>query len=247
MALINITLQGKGGIGKSFVNTLLMQYYVQRGVPVQGFDTDPVNQTLAGFKKLPVKIMKLAERDDEINPRYFDALIEDLVALPEDGVAVIDNGSSSFLPLLSYLIESQVLEMLTDAGHSVRLQSIITGGQPLEDTIKGLDRVLRSIPGIPTVVWLNPYNGLIERRDPGTAPKGFEDFKIYKTHKDRIHSLIKIPPVRQSTFGEDIKAMMAAHLTFDEAVASETFNIMARQRLKTTWSTLFNIMEEAML
>ncbi|HAI31593.1 MULTISPECIES: conjugal transfer protein TraL [Thalassospira] len=247
MALINITLQGKGGVGKSFVNTLLLQYYLQRGVPVQGFDTDPVNQTLAGFEKLPVKITKLADRDDEVNPRYFDTLIEDLVALPKDGVAVIDNGSSSFLPLLSYLVESQVLEMLTDAGHSVRLQSVITGGQPMMDTITGLDRVLRSIPDIPAIVWLNPYSGQIEHRDPGSAPKGFEDFKIYKNHKDRIYSLIQIPPVRQSTFGEDIKAMMAARLTFDEAIASETFNIMARQRLKTTWGTLFNIMEEAML
>jgi hypothetical protein len=247
MALINITVQGKGGIGKSLINTLLTQYYVKRGVKVQGFDADPVNQTLASFKALPVKVTKLGDREDEINPRYFDQLIDDLVAMPEDGVAVIDNGASTFLPLLSYLVESQVLGMLSDAGHQIRLQSVITGGQPMEDTLKGLSRVLRSLPNVPAVVWLNPHEGPVENRNAGAAPKGFEEFKLYKDHKDRIHSIVNIPAVRKETFGQDISQMMQARLTFDEAVASKEFSIMARQRLKTTWNTLFSVMEEAML
>ena len=41
--------------------------------------------------------------------------------------------------------------------------------------------------------------------------------------------------------------MTQSHLTFDEAVASDQFKIMAKQRLKTTWTALYGVMEEAML
>lgn len=247
MALINITLQGKGGIGKSLINTLLIQYYLKQGIAAQGFDCDPVNPTFASYKALPVKRTKLSDREDEINPRYFDALIEELAALSEDGVAVIDNGASSFLPLLSYLVESQVLEMLVEAGHNVRIHSVITGGQPMLDTLDGFDRVLTSLPNIPSVVWLNPHVGPVESSSTGSAPKSFEQFGVYKTHKSRIHSIVSIPSVRPATFGHDISQMMQARLTFDEAMSSMDFSLMARQRLKTTWNSLFTIMEEAML
>ncbi|PKR56590.1 MULTISPECIES: conjugal transfer protein TraL [Thalassospira] len=248
MALINITLQGKGGVGKSFINSLLMQYYLKRGLEVQGFDTDPVNQTFAGYKAFPVKSIQLGEREDEINPRFFDDLIEDLVALPENAVANIDNGSSTFLPLLSYLLESQVLTMLRDAGHDVRLHCVIVGGQALEDTMRGLAEVLVHLPDIPVVVWLNEYvYGRILRARPGSEPEGFEQSALYKKNKVRFYSLVHLPAVRQSTYGHDIAQMTQSHLTFDEAVASDQFKIMAKQRLKTTWTALYGVMEEAML
>ena len=247
MALINMTLQGKGGVGKSFVNSLLAQYYMKRESPLQGFDTDPVNQTFAGYKAFPVKVVKLGERIDEIDPRYFDDLIEDLVELPEDGVAVIDNGASTFMPLLNYLVESQVIEMLQDAGHQVRLHSVIIGGQALDDTMNGLAAILTYLPSVPVVVWLNEYFGKIERTVPGAAPIPFDKSSLYKNNKDRLYGLVRLPDVRKETFGRDIEDMMRARLTFDEAVASEDFKIMARQRLKNTWRVLDDAMEKAML
>jgi len=41
--------------------------------------------------------------------------------------------------------------------------------------------------------------------------------------------------------------MMQAHLSFAEAVASEDFALMARQRLKKTWETLYEAIVEAKL
>ncbi|MDP2699942.1 conjugal transfer protein TraL [Thalassospira sp.] len=248
MALINITLQGKGGVGKSFINSLLMQYYHQKNIEAHGFDTDPVNQTLAGYKAFPVKVVILGEREDEINPRFFDDLIEDLVALPENAVANIDNGSSTFLPLLSYLLESQVLTMLRESGHDVRLHCVLVGGQALDDTMRGLAEVLVHLPDIPVVVWINEFvYGRVARTRPGAEPEGFEQSALYKKNSARFHSLVRLPAVRQSTYGHDIAQMTQARLTFDEAIRSEHFKVMAKQRLKTTWRTLFNIMEEAML
>ncbi|MBB4268183.1 CO dehydrogenase nickel-insertion accessory protein CooC1, partial [Roseospira visakhapatnamensis] len=45
MAAIHMTLQGKGGVGKSFIASLLAQHFLARGQAPICLDTDPVNQT----------------------------------------------------------------------------------------------------------------------------------------------------------------------------------------------------------
>ena len=45
---VHLSLQGKGGVGKSLVASLLAQYFRDRkGMSVRCIDADPVNQTLA--------------------------------------------------------------------------------------------------------------------------------------------------------------------------------------------------------
>ena len=245
MALINLTLQGKGGVGKSLASRLMCEYYQKRGVELKGFDTDPVNQTFGNHKAFPVDVIQLGERPDEINPRYFDNLIEKLMPMSEDSVAVIDNGSSTFLPLLGYLVESQVLEMLREAGHEVRLHSVITGGQAITDTMTGLAQTLTYVPDVPVVVWINEYFGRVERSLPNGKKESFEGSALYKNNKERIISLVTLPEVRKETFGHDIEQMMQQHLSFEEACVSESFTLMSRQRLKTTWRALEAAMAHA--
>ncbi|MEQ5775709.1 conjugal transfer protein TraL [Thalassospira sp. NFXS8] len=247
MALINMTLQGKGGVGKSFISSLLAQYYLPRAENLQCFDTDPVNQTFAGYKAFPVETIRLGERQDEINARYFDALIEKIIDLPEESVVVIDNGASTFLPLLGYLVEAQAFDVLHELGHEIRLHTIVTGGQASTDTVQGLGQILTHLPELTIVVWLNEYFGRVERRAANGEIEGFEQSGLYKKNKDRIHALVRLPEVRKETFGHDVEQMMRARLTFDEAVQSPEFAVMARQRLKMTWRTLHNTMEQAVL
>ncbi|MBB4267630.1 conjugal transfer protein TraL [Roseospira visakhapatnamensis] len=246
MAAIHMTLQGKGGVGKSFIASLLAQHFLARGQAPICLDTDPVNQTFAGYKAFSPEIIRLGERPDEINPRYFDALIERIMAAPEDAVIIIDNGASTFMPLIGYMVEAQALAMLHDGGHQVRLHSVLTGGQALEDTTVGLAKLAAMIPDLPLVVWLNEYFGAVARQT-AKGVQSFEDSRIYRDLAPRIVAMIRLPEVRKETFGKDIAAMMEARLTFEEAVAGETFPIMARQRLRMTWATLHQAMDAARL
>ena len=74
-AAIHLSLQGKGGVGKSLVASILAQYFIHRGTTIRCIDTDPVNQTFAQYKRLPVERVKLI-RDGGIDQRGFDALME---------------------------------------------------------------------------------------------------------------------------------------------------------------------------
>jgi hypothetical protein len=109
---VHLVLQGKGGVGKSLVAAILAQYFRERGRPVRCVDTDPVNQTFAQYGELEVRRLDLLV-DGTIDQRAFDGLIERL--LTEDGVFVVDNGASTFIPMWNYVLENDVVRVLRDS------------------------------------------------------------------------------------------------------------------------------------
>lgn len=232
MTKIHMTLQGKGGVGKSFISTTTAQYKAHKGQTPLCIDTDPVNATFAGFKALNVRRLEIME-GDEINSRHFDALVEMIVSSKDD--VVIDNGASSFVPLSHYLISNQVPMLLHEMGHKLVIHTVITGGQSLLDTVSGFSQLARQFPiEASIVVWLNPYWGPIEHDG-----KSFEHMKAYKDNKDRISAIIQVPTLKEETYGQDLTEMLQERLTFDETIASPDRTIMTRQRLKIVRDQLY--------
>jgi len=233
MAKIHITMQGKGGVGKSFISATTAQYKQHKEQSPLCIDTDPINATFYGFKDL--KVVRLDIMDgDEINPRHFDELIEKIAETDQD--VIIDNGASSFVPLSHYLISNQVTELLKQLGHELVVHTVITGGQALLDTINGFAQLVKQFPDeVKFVVWLNPYWGKIRLEG-----KTFEQMKVYKDNKDRISALVSIPELKEETFGRDLSETLQQKITFKEAIESPKRNIMTRQRLKLVREQIFN-------
>ncbi len=227
---VNLVLQGKGGVGKSVIASFLTQHYRDHDIAPICVDTDPVNATFAGYSAFDVRRLVLME-DEDINQRAFDGLIEMIMTSDEpDAVMVVDNGAASFVPLGSYLAGNEAISVLTEAGHEVRLHTVLTGGQALEDTFKGLVSLSHTFPDTPIVVWMNEFFGPLSHN--GVS---LELSSEYKALAPRILAQITLPSVKMETFGHDLKQMLAARQTFAEAMASDRYSIMARQRLKMYW------------
>ena len=238
MAKIHIILQGKGGVGKSFIASVLAQYKIHKGRQPLCIDTDPINATFSGFKALKVHRLQIME-GDEINSRNFDELVE-MIALAKDDV-IIDNGASSFVPLTHYLISNRVPALLQTLGHEMVVHTVITGSQALLDTVSGFAQLATQFPQEALfVVWLNPYWGPIEHEG-----KGFEQLKAYKDNKDRVTAIIQIPQLKEETYGRDLSGMLQERLTFDEAVALPSITLMSRQRLTIVRDQLYSQLDNA--
>lgn len=237
---IHITMQGKGGVGKSFVSSTTAQYKLHKGQMPLCIDTDPINATFYGFKALNVQRLEIMD-GDEINSRHFDQLIE-LIA-PTQTDVIIDNGASSFVPLSHYLISNQVPSLLKDLGHELVIHTVITGGQALLDTMNGFSQLINQFP-LEThfVIWLNPYWGAIEHEG-----KTFEQMKVYRDNKERISSLIQIPALKEETYGRDLTEMLQKKITFNEALGDPCNNIMTRQRLKIVRDQLFTQLDHVVV
>lgn len=238
MAKIHAVLQGKGGVGKSLIASLIAQYKIQKGQTPFCIDTDPVNNTFAQYKSLGAKHLDIME-EQEINTRKFDDLIE-LIA-PQENDVVIDNGASTFVPLSHYLISNDVPSLLRELDHELVVHTVIAGSQSLSDTLSGFVLLVEKFPVETTfVVWLNPYWGPIEHQG-----KSFENMKAYTDNKDRISAVIKLPKLKAETFGRDLAEVLERRVTFDEALSNEKLSIMTRQRLKSLRRELFELMDTA--
>lgn len=161
---VHFVLQAKGGVGKSFIASLLTQHYLRRegGAKVVAVDTDPANATLHGYKALPVRRVDILMEgsDSLVDPRAFDDLLESIVA--EEADFIVDNGANCYFPLLDYVRETDAFAALVQAGKEVFLHSVVTGGQALVDTLRGFDSLAKiTPPDARLVVWLNQYFGPI--------------------------------------------------------------------------------------
>jgi len=221
---IHLSLQGKGGVGKSLVASILAQYFQRRGRDVQCIDTDPVNNTLSQYKALRPQRLDLL-REGGIDQRGFDALMERL--LTEEGIFVVDNGASTFIPLWNYILENNVVSILQDAGKKLYVHTVITGGQALLDTLNGFKSVAESTSERNVIVWLNEYFGRIERDG-----KRFDEMAAYKASEDRVFGSVHLIKRNQDTFGRDLEEVISRKLTLEEAIRDGEFSIMTKQRLK---------------
>ena len=226
MKTVHIVIQGKGGVGKTFISSIIAQYFLGKNVdPVHCFDTDPINKSFNQITNLKVELINILSNNGEINVRQFDPLIEKLISV--DGIGVVDNGSTSFIPLLAYMNENDIVDFLREAGTTVYCHVPLQGGQAFGDTLLALAKVLKSLKTT-TIVWLNNFQGQVVENI-----QGFQDMGVYKNNKALIRGIVDIPDRSKDTFGLDIRSMTAQNLTFDEVAHSEKFFIMSKQRILT--------------
>ncbi|TWA81539.1 cellulose biosynthesis protein BcsQ [Azospirillum brasilense] len=238
MARVHMTLQGKGGVGKSFIAAMIAQYLKGKGGNPICVDTDPVNATFHGYKSLGVRRLDIMHQD-EIDTRRFDELVEIIAGASED--VVIDNGANAFVPLSNYLLSNGVPAMLHDMQRELVVHSVVTGGQAMIDTLSNFGLIVKQFEAATIVVWENPFWGTVEMDG-----KSFEQMKVFTGNRDRISAVIRVPVLKGETFGRDLSELLQRRQTFDEALAPDSgLPIMVRQRLKQIQRDLFAQMEAA--
>jgi len=230
---IHLTLQGKGGVGKSLIAAILAQYLKGKGREVRCIDTDPVNRTFAQYASLAADRLNLRDEHNRIEQRAFDSLMERF--LTEDSATfVVDNGASTFLPLWHYLLENNALDYLRQNGRRVYVHTVITGGQALLDTLNGFNELAQTTQERNIVVWVNEYFGRVEAEG-----KKFSEMAAYRENVEKVCGAVIFSKRNQDTFGRDVEEMIAAKLTFSEAIGAARLPVMAKQRLKIVQRDLF--------
>ena len=230
---VHFILQGKGGIGKTFVSTILAQWMKTKAPEnLRCYDTDQENTTFSRYRAMEVKHVPVMNDNRTIDPKRFDALMIDI--LETDGNCVIDNGANSFTPLMAYLLENHAFDLLHESGRSVFIHSIVGGGDTLHDTASGFVATAQSTD-TPIVLWENEHFGLLQ------TPSGrvFIESQTYHENAKYVIGRVKLSQRNSDTFGADIKKMNTGRLTLDEVMQSDKFNIMEKQRIKVVYRDIY--------
>jgi CobQ/CobB/MinD/ParA nucleotide binding domain len=236
LATVHLTLQGKGGVGKSFASSILVQYFQHKQKPVQCFDTDPVNATLAQYAGLHAEHVNVLRRGS-INEKEFDLLIER--ACTENGTFVVDTGATTFLPMWRYVLENEILRLLAGRGRKVFIHCLVTGGQGLTDTLNGFEQLAQTTGEQNLIVWLNEFFGQVHLHG-----KCFEELDVTRDNAAKLLGSVLIPDRTRSTFGDDVEQMLKRRLTFDEAIKTDDFSLVSKQRLEIVRRDLFEQLDK---
>lgn len=222
MSNVHMILTSKGGVGKSFIATVIAQYF---GDGIFCADTDPANASFASYKKIGAEHFDILseESNSNIDKSKFDRLMECI--LEHDGDAVIDNGSTSFFPLMAYILENNVVEFLKGIGKNIIIHSVLVGGRQLNETIDGLEGILRT-NAAPVVVWENEYFGKVKQNG-----LSFTGTKLFADYKDRILGVINIEKRDSDTYTKDLDLMTTQRMTYEEVNESPLFLTFNRQRI----------------
>ena len=237
---VHFILQGKGGIGKTLVSTILAQWLAGKDsdeFPLRCYDTDQENATFSRYKAMAVKHVPVMTDSRNIDPKRFDALMIDL--LEQEGNCVVDNGANTFSPLMGYLLENDCFDLLKESGRTVYIHTIVGGGDTLHDTAMGFVSTAKSTD-VPLVLWENEHFGLLQ----SATGKQFHDSATYAEHAGRVVGRVVLTQRNADTFGADIKKMNIARLTAEEVRASDKFNVMEKQRIKVVFRDLFEQLDK---
>jgi CobQ/CobB/MinD/ParA family nucleotide binding protein len=236
-AVVHLVLQGKGGIGKSVIASWLAEYLLKRGENVRCIDGDPVNRSLTQYKFLNAEKLDLINEEGLIVRMRYDALLERFAS--EHGAFVVDSGSTAFLPLWSYIVETEVVRVLREAGRKLYVHCVVSGGEMLSDSLLGFDTLAKSTPDRNVVVWVNEYFGPVAREG-----KTFDQMNVFQKHADKVLGSIGIPQRSPDTFGATVLLMREKKLTFDEAMDSNQFMLAQKSRLHIVRRDLYEQLDK---
>lgn len=236
----HLVLQGKGGVGKSLVSSFLTQYMIERGYePVCG-DTDPVNTTFYQMKGLNVALVPITDGGTVVQ-RMFDPLFESIMTTEQP--VIVDNGASTFLPMLKFLKSNMILETMADMDKQIYIHTIITGGQAKDDTASGLialiDMVKESGANTKIVVWKNEFWG-----EPLFDGKPLENMPWIKNNTNIIEGIVPIIDRNSDAFSTDIKIMTENHMTCKEVKESEDFGMLAKSRIFRVFNDVYKELDK---
>ena len=239
---LHISLNGKGGVGKSYISALLMQYIQDKKGSIVGVDTDANNRTLADIKSLDVMSLELMQ-DNQISVAKFDDLTMYLLELKDKDV-VMDAGATTFLPLVNYLLESDIINLILSNQYNIVLHIPVVGGEAMSDTLNGLEQLIEAFKGSCTyIVWANEHFGKLTDKDG----KHFEEMEAYTKNKKHIHGLVYLPK-NPELITLAIEKMKKSKATFDDILKDASFNILDKSRIgivkKDIWGKLDLVLDQ---
>jgi hypothetical protein len=220
---VHLVLQAKGGIGKSYVSSLLAQLLQRIFDNPKFIDLDQENPTFSQYGALGASRLSVMDDNHSIDPMMFDKLMEMIIT--HEGDVVVDTGANTFSAFLAYAIQNLSFDMIKENGKELIIHTIIGGGDVMYDTANGFADIANYVDG-GIVLWLNEHFGALESN---TGVK-IENAKVYKENAHKLIGTVTLKK-RSIDFDKTINKMTSLRLTFDEVENSDKFDFAEKNRL----------------
>lgn len=224
-------LAAKGGVGKSVVSTQIADSMINSNLKIKCYDNDSETPRLSQYKSLKSKHIQLYRLDSDghvraesLNINVMDTLTDEL----ENGVhdiVLVDNGSPSFQPFLSYFQYNTIKLFNTIDVDFIMVIPI------------SKDKITHTGP----IEVLNSYGNkvkyiLIENEHFGEFEYDVSAFDAM----DVEYSIMKMERYTNAQM-QDINKAQELNLLLSEAVRSKEFNLVSKSRLSMAQTSFENV------
>ena len=258
MSSLNFIGGEKGGVGKSVVARLLAQYFIDRGWPFTGFDTDRSHTSFTRFYAdyaSPVVVDSYEGLDRIVasfEPRDEVPVAPPIAGQQQDGLGwqsqgggsdallatetprvIVDLAAQTAAPLARWVHESELITVLGELGVKVNLWHVSDGGQ---DSIDLLDRLLHTYgDGAQLIVVKNHGRGSDFGQLDASAPMR-EAF----TRGARV---IGIGQLHEASMGKIDRQNRSFWAAVHHRGGADSLGMLERQRVKSWLKTSYEAFE----
>jgi hypothetical protein len=234
--MIHLICQGKGGVGKTMISTLLAEHF---GKDAELFDLDPVNSSFSSFKSFNVEEVELLE-ENRISQILVDAFFGKIQTSKKEHI-VCDVGASTYLPLLQYLYEYDIFSLFrSDLKREFLIHVPLLGDQSAEHCLSGLETVAK-YNDCQVMIWLNNYRADFEKMIDKNINE--IDVVLELAQKNELKGIIRLNKEAE-LFVNDVEAKNKNLLSFADAIKESSF--LNQHRLKTLWNKINTQIDEAL-
>lgn len=221
MASLNFIGGEKGGVGKSVLSRLLAQYFIDRGRPFTGFDTDRSHTSFTRFYAdfaSPV-IVDRYEGLDRIA-----ACFEEVPAVGQQGSVIVDLAAQTALPLSRWIKDSDLLPLMGEMGVTVNFWHLADAGK---DSVDLLDRLLNTYGAGPNYI-------IVKNLGRGSDFSELEQSAALKKALALGARVVTLPQLHESS----MRKIDRQNASFWSAINNRTgdedaLGMLERQRVKT--------------
>jgi len=213
---LNVILNGKGGVGKSFFAVNFVQYLKDRQIGHRAIDTDNENSTLKRFHR----------EADFVNIGNIREIDQIFTHLDTSNIVVVDCRAASTDIFLDYFAEIRAFEILEMLGATLTVISPVNHEADSVEQIKIIAQALG-----------DKCNYLVVKNQAHS-----EHFKIYERSNTRSKVLEELGGreiVMPKLYDWLVTALNETNLSITEAIKHPDFALVDRQRLKN-WQAMFN-------
>jgi hypothetical protein len=233
MKKVYVVSQGKGGVGKTTISTILSSYLMlDESRKIRIIDTDGVNLTLSGYRALNAEEKNILGEDYQTaDLKKIDTFFSDLLENDEDETIVIDLGASSFLPIRSHIFQNQIHEML-----DITFILPICGGDSENTTMLGINDTLSDFGSDCS------YLVVQNERDGKLRFSGSKlEKKLLELNEKYLGDIIL--PAISGILRNDYAVVTSKKLIFQEIEKSIDLKILSRKRLEIFYQNFFKQLE----
>lgn len=221
MPSLNFIGGEKGGLGKSVLSRVLAQYFIDRGRPFTGFDTDRPHTSFTRFYPdfaAPVLVDRYEGLDKVV------ACFEQVPAVGPPGNVIVDLAAQTALPLARWIRDSDLLLLMEEMGVTVNFWHLSDGGK---DSVDLLERLLATYGAGPNYI-------VVKNLGRGTDFSELEQSGALEQALALGARVVSLPQLHESSMRKmDRQNASFGAAVNDRSAGEDALGLLERQRVKT--------------